>query len=221
MDQYVERALNASLAQAEKVGHYALLEFKEAILKAFNAEDDFMSKVDMMDAAFDDMPRMEQLREVYFDLLMVNFFAEDVKKLEEDYLESAEWEAIEDETIDRGTEMLNVLLYLRECRDEKIEPDLDDFLKEFLLVDEDEFQDEHRIYEDIIANQVLMESSFADIAGVADKLDESSEFKELFYPVMSFFLENDPSDDEMNIYISHAQEPEFDVPVYALLTAFK
>ncbi len=220
MDIHVERAIDASLSQFEKVAAYPVAEFKKRVTVVFNSEDDFMEKVSLMDGAFDDEPHMEALREVFFDLLMINFFVEDVKKLEEDYLDSEEWEDIEEETIDRGTELLNVLLYLRECRDEDIDPDLEDFLKEFLLVDEDEFQDEHRIYEDVIANQVLMESNIEEIAKVAGNLPDSSEFKELFYPVMNFFYQNEPSEDESAVFLSNSAEPEFDAPVYALLIAF-
>src|SRR5690606_40187841 len=82
---------------------------------------------------------------------------------------------IEEETIDRGSEMLNILLYLRECADDDIEPSLEDFLKEFLLVEEDEFQDEYRIYEKLIANQILIESDFAAAAQVAKTLTEEEE----------------------------------------------
>jgi hypothetical protein len=46
-------------------------------------------------------------------------------------------------------------LYINECHDEDIKPGLEDFLKEFLLVEEDEFQDEFHIYEDLISNQQL------------------------------------------------------------------
>lgn len=220
MDKHVEKAVNASLDQFERVASYPVSGFKQRITEVFNSAGDFMSKVSMLDEVFDDEPRLEGLREVFFDLLMVNFFMEDVKKLEEDYLDSEEWEAIEEETIDRGTELLNVLLYLRECRDENIEPELDDFLKEFLLVDEDEFQDEHRIYEDLIANQVLTESSWDEIGKVASGLPDSSEFKELFYPVMGFFYQDSPFENELSVYISNSADPEFDAPVYALLTAF-
>ena len=44
--------------------------------------------------------------------LLINFLNEDIRKLEEDYLDSPEWEKIEESTIDRGTELLNLLLYL-------------------------------------------------------------------------------------------------------------
>jgi hypothetical protein len=220
MDKQVENALKAALEASETVTGKNFLEFGVQVFRAFDSDKDFMQKVKDLDETFDMMPAAEGLREVFFDLLLVNFFSADVKKLEEDYLESDEWEAIEEETIDRGTELLNVLLYLRECRDEDIEPDLADFLSEFLLVDDDEFQDEHRIYEDVIANQVLMESSQEEIARVAKLLPETSEFKDLFYPVMSFFYNNEPSEQDMEVYAANSDDREFDVPVYAVLAAF-
>ncbi len=220
MDKQVERAIETALQQFETISKQDLSGFKNTISAVFNSDREFMEKVSGLDEAFDNEAALENLREVFFDLLMINFFSEDVKKLEEDYLDSAEWEAIEEDTIDRGTELLNVLLYLRECQDEDIEPELDDFLTEFLLVHEDEFQDEHRIYEDVIANQMLMESSIEEIGRVAVKLDQSSEFKELFYPVMSFFYQQDPSENDMEVFTKNSSDPQFDVPVYSLLVAF-
>lgn len=190
------------------------------LLNVFSAEKAYMEKVSDLDKAFDDQPSFEALREVMFDLLLINFFTDDVNKLEEDYLDSPEWEAIEEETLDRGTELLNVLLYLKECQDEDIEPELSDFLKEFLLVDEDEFQDEHRIYEEVIANQILMESSVNEIAKVAEKIKEDTELKDLFYPMMCFFRNPQPSSQEQEEISSNAIQPAFDIAVYQLLINF-
>ena len=97
------------------------------IIALFESDKDFMSKVAAMDEVFDNSSSLDAIREVVFDLLMINFFSEDAKKLDEDYLDSQEWEKIEEETIDRGTELLNLLLYLKECEDEEIEPSLDDY----------------------------------------------------------------------------------------------
>src|ERR1700742_3070054 len=63
----------------------------------FNSDSDFMTKVAALDAVFDNNPQLEELREVFFDLLMINFFSADVKKLEEDYLETPEWEDIKEQ----------------------------------------------------------------------------------------------------------------------------
>lgn len=220
MDQHVRKALETSLS------FYAEIEALDAntmlarLIETFDSEKPYMEKVNGMDAAFDDNPQFEALREPVFDLLLINFFAADVEKLESDYLESEEWEAIEDRTIDRGTELLNLLLYLRECADEAIEPQLDDYLKEFLLVDEDEFQDEYRIYEPVIANQLLVDSSYEEIAKVATKIPDNQELAELFYPVMGFFYEPHPSEHEWEAYLAASENPAFDAAMYQLIMGY-
>jgi len=220
MDNKIKNALEAS------VGNYATLEnidatdFLKTLSSAFEGDKAFMEKVSALDAAFDNHQNFEELREYSFDLLMINFFAEDVQKLEADYLESAEWEAIEEETIDRGSELLNILLYLKECADDEIEPSLDDFLKEFLLVEEDEFQDEYTIYEKIIANQILVESSYQEIANVAETLDEEEEIAELFYPIISFFTEQSPSKEQLSEFTKYASNKALYTALYELIINF-
>jgi hypothetical protein len=186
----------------------------------FDGDEDFMTKLLMMDQVFDESPKLDAIRETTFDLLMINFFAEDAKKLDEDYLDSPEWEKIEEETLDRGTELLNLLLYLKECEDEEIDPSLDDYLKEFLLVEEDEFQDEHRIYEDVIANQMLMESSLEEIARVSKSLDMESEIRDIFYPLMSFFFDTDPDAETLKKFKNLSEDPAFDAAILELIINF-
>lgn len=220
MNQKVLKALQTGLhtfALEENVSLNATL---EDLVKIFSSDIDFMEKVDGLDEVFDNNPELEAFREISFDLLLINFFSEDTKKLDEDYLESAEWEAIEEETIDRGTELLNILLYLKECEDEDIEPSLDDYLKEFLLVEEDEFQDEHRIYEDVIANQMLMESTIEEIARVSKDLPEESDMIELFYPLMSFFLDPNPDKATLLSFKNNSEDAAYDLAVYNLLVSF-
>ncbi|MCJ8211174.1 hypothetical protein MUY27_15750 [Mucilaginibacter sp. RS28] len=220
IDPKVHAAIRAALNafnQYNPVEATAPARFDDVLL----ADKDFLSKVDELDAIFNDMPQLEPLREVFFDLLMINFFSADVKKLEEDYLETEEWEEIEEQTLDRGTELLNLLLYLNECRDEEIEPSLEDYLREFLLVDEDEFQDEYRIYEPVIANQIVIESTPSEIARVAITLPEDSEIKGLFYPMMNFFQQLDGGADNKKEFLANAPDPAFDSAVYAILESFK
>ena len=180
----------------------------------------FLEKVAEFDEVFDEHPKFDELREVFFDLLMINFFTSDVNKLEEDYLDSREWENIEEETIDRGTELLNLLLYINECHDEEIKPGLEDFLKEFLLVEEDEFQDEFHIYEDLITNQQLAESSVEDICSNADLLELSEEMEELFVPFMTFFLQPNINENTQKELIEFSNNKSFDVAVYTLIANF-
>jgi hypothetical protein len=221
IDPKIETAFIAALEAFSKYDSFDATQLTDEFAEVFASDEDFLSKVDLLDEVFDENPQIEGLREVFFDLLMINFFSADVKKLEEDYLDTPEWESIEEETLDRGTELLNLLLYLNECEDEEIEPELEDYLKEFLLVDEDEFQDEYRIYEPIIANQILMESPVAEIAKVAASLPADSELKELFYPVMCFFQNIDPTDDEIKQIAANSESKEFDIPVLQILVNFQ
>ncbi len=221
IDSKVKSAIKAALTAFSTYSSFDAKPFTDIFNELFSSDKDFMSKVAMLDEVFDDYSKMDSLREVFFDLLMINFFSADVKKLEEDYLDSPEWEAIEEETLDRGTELLNLLLYLNECEDEDIEPELDDYLKEFLLVDEDEFQDEYAIYEPVIANQILMESPVTEIGQVANQLPDDSELKELFYPLMCFFQNTNPSIEEKDMIAASAPDKEFDMAVLDILVSFQ
>jgi hypothetical protein len=220
-DPKVRSAITGALKAFTQYGSFDAAALTEQFDTVFASDDDFMSKVDSLDAVFDENPKLDELREAFFDLLMINFFSEDVKKLEDDYLETPEWEDIEEQTLDRGTELLNLLLYLNECEDENIDPELEDYLKEFLLVDEDEFQDEYRIYEPVIAHQVLIESSFSEVNKVAQTVDVESEVKELFYPMICFFQNPEASEgDKANIADNAVNKP-FDMAVLEILFSFK
>lgn len=212
----LKHAFEAYAAQAG-LSHETIVEKLNAV---FQSEAGFVEKVEDLDAVFDDNGTFEELQEYTFDLLMLNFFAEDVQKLEEDYLESEEWEQIEEETLDRGSELLNLLLYLRECEDAEVTPSLDDYLKEFLLVDEDEFQDEHAIYEQVIANQILIESPYSEVAKVAEGLPADDELKDLFYPMVSFFGEINPSAEAVEEYNGVAKNKALDTALYQLIVHF-
>jgi hypothetical protein len=220
-DPKISSAIEGALAAFSAHKDFDATQLTTEFGEVFASDEDFMTKVNDLDDVFDDNPALEELREVFFDLLMINFFSADVKKLEEDYLDTPEWEAIEEQTLDRGTELLNLLLYLNECEDENIEPGLEDYLKEFLLVDEDEFQDEYRIYEPVIAHQVLIESPVAEIHKVAGTLPDDSELKELFYPVMCFFQDTDSSEANKKNIAANAVNPAFDMAVLEILYTFK
>jgi len=220
IDPKIESAIEGALSAFSTYNSFDATQLTEEFYEVFSSDEDFLTKVDEMDEVFDSNPAIEGLREVFFDMLMINFFSADVKKLEDDYLDTPEWEAIEEETLDRGTEMLNLLLYLNECEDEDIEPGLEDYLKEFLLVDEDEFQDEYRIYEPVIANQIVLESSVEEISKLAKTLPEDSELSELFYPMMCFFQNTDPSDEAITKIAAASVNPEYDMAVLEILINF-
>ncbi len=220
IDLKVQLAIETSINEFSKYNNTNARLFSSQAITLFSSENDFLEKANALDDLFDEYPQTEALREVFFDLLMVNFFSADIKRLDDDYLESEEWAEIEEETMDRGTELLNVLLYLNECRDEEIEPSLEDYLNEFLLVNDDEFQDEHRIYEPVIANQQLVESTPGEVNKVADTLTDDDELQELFYPMMCFFQNIQSPAEGANEVTAASDNKDFDTAVYCILTTF-
>lgn len=159
----------------------AFLEISTIIL----TDGNFLDKVKKFDDAIAKHSIYKEIGEYAFDIMMLHHLSNFID--DEDYLDSKEWLDIEDKTIERGTELLNVLLYISEVKDNEVEISIDDFLYEFLLVDEDEFQDEHRIYEDLIVNQDLVEESVENILRISATIIDSSEIKELFTPLILFF----------------------------------
>jgi len=220
MDSKVQSALVASLDKFAALSAIDSVKLEHELVDVFSKDLGFLEKVEEFDEVFDEFPAFDELREVFFDLLMINFFASDVKKLEEDYLDTDEWADIEEETIDRGTELLNLLLYINECHDEEIKPELGDFLREFLLVEEDEFQDEFHIYEDLISNQQLADSSIEDICSHKSMIDLGEEMEELFVPFMSFFNQPKANAQAFADLEEFSSDKEFDSSVYALITEF-
>src|SRR5690606_8805438 len=108
MNEQIKKALKASIQEYTLINNQKADVFSSRIIEAFEAELPYLDKVSMLDRTFDDFIHFDDLREPYFDLLLINFFTKDVERLEADYLDSPEWERIEDETIDRGTELLNL-----------------------------------------------------------------------------------------------------------------
>lgn len=220
MDSKVQSALVASLDKFAALSGIDSVKLEQDLVDVFSKDLGFLEKVEEFDEVFDEYPAFEELREIFFDLLMINFFASDVQKLEEDYLDSDEWADIEEDTIDRGTELLNLLLYINECHDEQIKPELGDFLREFLLVEEDEFQDEYHIYEDLISNQQLADSSIEDICSHKGMIELGEEMETLFVPFMSFFNQPKANAEAFKDLEEFSTDKEFDSAVYALIAEF-
>ncbi len=216
MEVQVQQAIEAIVAGCykgltpEHKSSFKLDDLRSQVLAAFEGDPDFVKKLAKLDEVMDEFPYAENIREILVDVLFIHFFSTDAQRLEQDYLDSPEWEKIEDETIERGTELLNLFLYLKECNEEEEEPELGHFLKEFLLIDEDEFQDEYEIYEQVIANQVLVEAETSEIARIYSNIPENDEIKEVFYPLMTFFANPIFDEKEFDEYMKHSQNPSFD-----------
>lgn len=155
-------------------------------------EEPFLVRAGMLDNWVAENPKVQELEEVLFDLLLVHFLSAETHH--EEYFESADWAEIENKILDRGTEMLNLFLYLGEARETEAKVGLDDFLNEFLLVGEDEFQDEYRIYESLIVNNHLLDADLGSLRELQKKVKPDTGIQEYFVPIVLFFqFADDPS----------------------------
>lgn len=150
-----------------------------------NSQADFLSRSKELDEWISKNQGFEEIADVLFDLLMVQFLSAEMHQ--EDYFDSPEWNEIENKTLDKGSEMLNLYLYLSECRETEVEVTLDDFLHEFLLVGEDEFQDEYRIYESLITNEDLLDADLPTVREVAKTVKPDTGLQDYFVPLVLFF----------------------------------
>jgi hypothetical protein len=180
------KALEALLHNFEPTASDELLAELSPVL---SDNGNFLDKAASLDTILDKYPAFTEVREYVFDLMMAHHLANYIE--DDAYFDTKEWMDIEDKTLERGTELLNILLYVSETGDEDVSLSIDDFLYEFLLVDEDEFQDEHRIYEDLIANQDLVEESIDNIMSISDRISQGSDLKDLFTPLILFFQHPD------------------------------
>lgn len=150
-----------------------------------NDQEAFFYRVNLLDEILKKNPDYEPLKELIFDLLMVHFLAAEEHK--EDYFDSTEWNEIENKTLDRGSEMLNLFLYISEANENGVEIGLEDFLNEFLLVGEDEFQEEYRIYESLIVNEDILEADLDELRKIQNGIKQDTGIEDFFVPLVLFF----------------------------------
>ncbi|HCS20048.1 MAG TPA: hypothetical protein DIW47_05715 [Bacteroidetes bacterium] len=191
----------------------------ERLTTLLSRSGDFKSKLADLEKSLDDHPAFEPLYHYLFDLLMLSFIASDAAQLDENYLDSEEWMKIEDETSDRGSELLNLYIYLSEAYEQEIPVDLNDYLTEFLLADDDLYQDDFFIYEEIISNEDIAEASISEIVQLGENV-KTEELTEIFVPLLAFFITHE-SREEVKKTILHSQHQKaLHLALYGTLCAF-
>ena len=188
------------------------LNVRAEVMNIFSSEESFFEKLKRLDDTVEHY-KIKSISEILVDLLIMNAIAKSTDR--EAFFDSEEWQNIEESTLDRGSELLNMFLFLQECKDDDMTANLSTFLEDFLLVHEDEFQDEHRIYEDIIKHQDAMETDEETIITLAKNLSPDSDMKELFLPLMLYFygVEN-------KIKINLQNFSHYQLAAYAALNGF-
>jgi hypothetical protein len=191
--------------------------FKEKLGALYLSDEPFLKKIKQLDLLIEEFKLQDDVGELVFDVLLYNFFSEDSQRLGESFFESKEWEQIESSIIERGTEMMNLMLYLSECNDSNIESSLDDYLDEYLTGEEDFDTEEFEVYEAIIKNRdAIVEGDLQTIVEIAEKNSNSMLFDQLL-PIMVFFETQSEVDEKFETIRQSGTNPSFQNAFLAVL----
>lgn len=148
--------------------------------------------------AWAQLPALAMYREYLFDLLYVAWLSRQEEAGNTDWMDSPEWQRLEDKLAERGTEMLTLLMYLQEVVDSDIKANLDDFLEQFISDEEMDFQDDLEVYEEVIANRDYLELTFEEMVQAAEKVAPETAIPEVFTPLFCFF--KSPEKAQINLF---------------------
>jgi len=149
--------------------------------------DDLMRDVKSLDALVQQFGWLEAYKEYLFDLVYVAWLSKQEEEGQDDWMDSPEWQQVEDQVAERGTEMLHILMYLQEVRDSDMKATLDDFIEGYLTDDELEFQDDLEVYEELIANRDWLDLTYVEMVAKTEAIEEETALPELFTPLFCFF----------------------------------
>lgn len=162
----------------------------------------------------------EDISELIFDIILFDFF-EDYKKHEPNYFESKEWLKIENQILDKGTELFNLLLYLRECADNNLTISLDDYIDEYLMCEDDFESIETQYYEDIIKNREILYSHDLNIYVQIAEKNQNGPLDDQLLPILLFFLPNIKPEIKFEAIEKNGINKTFQVAFLKVLTTYK
>ncbi|MCS7029314.1 MAG: hypothetical protein NZ519_11180 [Bacteroidia bacterium] len=151
-------------------------------------------KVIEMDKVCQQYNFLENLQEYFVDIGLIDFFIKSPLYAQEDYFETQEWLRIEEELADRGTELLNWLLYIEEAKSAQAEISLQNYIEDFLLIGDEmnEDQDNLKIYEPLIDVQDFLDQTPLDLFLLYERIPEDHPLKNIAFPMMCYFRANKP-----------------------------
>lgn len=192
----------------------------EKLGEVFSSKDNFIKKIKALDSTISEFKIPDDIGELIFDILLYNFFSEDSQRLGESFFESKEWEQIEDVIIDRGTELMNILLYLQECKDSDIKFSIDDYLDEYLISEDDFDTEEHEVYEAVIKNRDEIVLGDLETMAEISKANTNSQLGDQLLPVLLFFETKNSLDKKQDLILKEGTNPAFQSAFLAVLSSF-
>ncbi len=161
-------------------------------VKAIFEIEDFEKAYESLDKILDERPELGLQANVLIDLLVSNTLAASEENMDNEELE----EKIDDIFETNGSEAFSMYFYLQEALDEHLEVSFEDFLNEFLLIQDDDYQDEYEIYEPLLKYQEITDETFPVLVETIEKAVEETELEDVGTAMMAFFKL--PKDFELN-----------------------
>lgn len=174
------RAHQNSAYEAELASYY------HAFRELFVHNADMASQLKAFDELLKQFDSLVDYQEFLFDL----FFVEALDQLGEEadaYMESEAWLQLELKTVGRGSEALNLFMYLTEVKESGIKANLDDFLDDFILDEDLDYQDDALVYEEVMINRNWLDLPYSQLVAKAEEMAPQTAMPELFTPLFCFF----------------------------------
>jgi len=159
----------------------------KSLLNILSNAKDLAQSVKQLDALVAEDQTLQPHKEYFFDLLYVSWLSWQESQGNDDWMDSPEWQRLEEKLAERGTEMLTMLMYLQEVVDSDLKANLDDFLEQFLIDEEMDFQEDLEVYEEVLTNRAWLDLTFAEMIKKAESIEAETAIPELFTPLFCFF----------------------------------
>lgn len=156
-------------------------------LQLLAAEEPLEVAVKQLDAFVATDNKLSPYREYLFDLLYITWLSKQEEAGNTDWMDTPEWQRLEDKLAERGTELLTLLMYLQEVIDSNLKANLDDFLEQFITDDEMDFQDDLEVYEEVMIHREWLDLTFAEMVKKAESMEDETAIPEVFAPLFCFF----------------------------------
>lgn len=179
--------LKAWLAQQDASSELVWQHRTTGLLEVLGNAKDLGQSVKQLDALVAEDATLRPYTEYFFDLLYVSWLSWQESQGNDDWMDTPEWQRMEEKLAERGTEMLTMLMYLQEVLDSDLKANLDDFLEQFLIDEEMDFQEDLEVYEEVLSNRAWLDLTFAEMVKKTEAIEDETAIPELFTPLFCFF----------------------------------
>ncbi|NUM31778.1 MAG: hypothetical protein HUU47_05585 [Bacteroidetes bacterium] len=190
------------------------------ITELTNSNKSLIEKINETDKLSASYNINDDIAELIYDIVLFDFF-DNLENKNPNIFETTEWQKTEEKLLDRGTELFNILLYLRECSDNDFEISIDDYIDEFLMCEDDFDNQDALFYEDILKNREQLQNSDLNTWVEIATLNFNGQLESQLLPILMFFLPSINTDQKIEIISQKGKNVEFQKAFLSILNKFK